>query len=268
VGSGQQSPVIGLAHVNGADLYYETAGVGEPLVLLHGFTLDHRMWDAQFMVFADRFQVVRYDLRGFGRSSLPDGKPYRAADDLRGLLSFLNLGPAHLLGLSMGGGEAIRFALSYPELTRSLIVSDSILGGYTWDSLGRDLKTVWSLGQNSGIEAAKAHWLGLDLFAPANRLPDVAASLQQMVGDYSGWHWQNNDSAEELVPPPIEQLEKIVAPFLAIVGELDLPDFQAIGALLAQRVPGGKLAILPGAGHMANMEAPEEFSRTVLDFLA
>lgn len=90
------------AEVNGTCLYYEVAGSGEPLVLIHGFSLDTRMWDDQFGVFSRSYQVIRYDVRGFGRSAVPEEDSYTHADDLKRLLEYLGISTPHLLGLSMG----------------------------------------------------------------------------------------------------------------------------------------------------------------------
>src|SRR5438105_4839998 len=93
----------GLAPVNGTQLYYEVTGIGDPLVLIHGFSLDTRMWHAQVPALAAHYRVIAYDLRGFGRSPMSDGTPYQHADDLKGLLDYLSAGPAVLVGLSRGG---------------------------------------------------------------------------------------------------------------------------------------------------------------------
>lgn len=84
-------------------LFCEVAGMGQAVVLLHGFTLDLRMWDDQFLPLAQQFRVVRYDLRGFGRSALPTNAPYSHFEDLKALLDHLGIIQAHLVGLSKGG---------------------------------------------------------------------------------------------------------------------------------------------------------------------
>src|SRR6185436_3073968 len=93
----------GYAPSNGTSLYYEVSGEGEAVVLLHGFSLDHRMWAPQVDALAGRYRVVRYDLRGFGRSA-PSPERFTHADDLLALLDHLHIDRAALVGLSMGGG--------------------------------------------------------------------------------------------------------------------------------------------------------------------
>jgi pimeloyl-ACP methyl ester carboxylesterase len=102
----------GYAEVNGTRLYYETAGAGHPLVLIHGYTLDSRMWDDQFETLSKKYRVLRYDLRGFGKSAYPSpDKSYCHTEDLRALLDYLKISKAYVMGLSMGGGIAVEFTL-------------------------------------------------------------------------------------------------------------------------------------------------------------
>ncbi len=105
--------LTGFANFNGGKLYYEVAGGGTPLVLIHGGLVNSGLWDKQFYAFAEHFRVVRYDVRGFGQSDLPTA-PFSHYDDVRQLLDFLNIDRAAVLGLSMGGAIAIDFALAYP----------------------------------------------------------------------------------------------------------------------------------------------------------
>lgn len=258
----------GIANVNCTRLYYEMAGVGHPLVLIHGNTLDIRMWDDQFEPFARQYQVIRYDMRGYGRSSLPTGEPYAPADDLMALLRHLGLTQAHILGLSRGGLVAIDFALTYPEATDTLIVVDTGLRGFPLEAFETFVSHVRSAGMTSGIAAARQHWLAGALFAPALEQPQVAARLTQMVTDYSGWHWLNNETLRLLEPPPIQQLDTMNVPTLVIVGERDLPDFHAVAGVMHQRIPKASKVVMPGVGHMANMEDPARFNEIVLGFLA
>src|SRR6185436_20780421 len=105
----------GYAEVNKTKLYYEIAGKGEPLVLIHGSFGDRRFWDLQFTELSKKYKVLRYDVRGYGRSALPDStEVYRDSDDLNALMDFLQIKKAHISGLSLGSIVAIDFALAYP----------------------------------------------------------------------------------------------------------------------------------------------------------
>lgn len=118
----------GFCDVNDTKIYYEIAGTGEPLVLIHGWSFDTRCWDNQFDVFADEYRVLRYDLRGFGRSALPDtGMSYSHTEDLVSLLDNLNINKAHILGHSFSGKVAFDFVLNNPEKVIFLILPDAAM---------------------------------------------------------------------------------------------------------------------------------------------
>jgi pimeloyl-ACP methyl ester carboxylesterase len=258
----------GFADVNGTRLYYEMAGSGPALVLIHGHTLDTRMWDDQFEPFARDYRVIRYDQRGYGKSALPTAESYSPADDLMAVLRYLGLSSAHILGQSRGGAGAIDFALTYPEATTTLIAVDAVLRGFQWTSFGTSLAEIHSAGRTSGVEAARQRWLGDALFAASLENPRVAPRLKQIVGAYSGWAWVNNEPLRPLDPPSIQQLDKIRIPTLVVVGDRDVPDFLAIADILHQRIPNASKVVMAGVGHMSNMEDPELFNRIVLSFLS
>ena len=255
----------GFAEVNGTRLYYEIQGAGPALVLIHGNILDHRMWEDQFSHFAQRYSVLRYDARGFGRSALPPSAPYDHADDLRALLRTLGTDHAAILGLSMGGRIAVNFAIRYPEATDALIAVDAGLDGYAFER--PLLADVIAQARCSGVDAARAVWQAHPLLAPASQKPKVAKQLAEMTATYTGWHWLHADPQRSPSPAAIKRLATIRAPTLIVVGERDLSDFHRIAEVLADGIPGAERVVLPGAGHFANMEAPTEFNNVVLSFL-
>ncbi|MDQ2784320.1 MAG: alpha/beta fold hydrolase [Chloroflexota bacterium] len=258
----------GVADVNGTRLYYEVAGTGAPIALIHGFSLDNRMWDDQFAPFAERHRVVRYDVRGFGKSAPFGDAPYTHADDLAALLDHLAIPHAAIIGLSMGGGIAVNFALAYPAMTSALIPVDAVIGGYQWSEAWKTANgSVRPTARSASINAAKQLWLDVALFTPAREQPALDALLAAMVADYSGRHWLGGDPHQNTEPPAIDRLGEIAAPTLVVVGERDMPDFLVVADTLAQRIPGARKIVLPGVGHMANMETPEQFNADVLGFL-
>jgi pimeloyl-ACP methyl ester carboxylesterase len=259
-----------MADVNGTRLYCEVVGSGPPLVLIHGYTLDTRMWDDQTEAFADKYAVIRYDLRGFGRSALPTGEPYAHHDDLKALLECLGIAKAHIVGLSLGGAIAVNFALAHPEATASLVLVDvSGLDGYEWpEELDRWFTAIHAAARRGDMEQAKQLWLDTEWFTPAREQPEVAARLKEIVSGYSGWHFINADSGQGLNPPANARLGAIRAPTLVIVGERDLPFYNLpLADRLEQGIPHAQKVIIPEAGHMSNMEVPHVFNRIVLSFL-
>ncbi len=240
----------------------DSGGEGVPLVMIHGFSLDLRMWDPQLPALAGR-RVIRYDLRGFGRSSLPTpGETYAHADDLIALLDRLDVGRADLVGLSLGGAIAIDTAMLYPERVRRLVLIDSALAGYPWTAGdGPDFAT-WEIGKQQGIAAARARWMNDPLFTP-----EVAARVRNMVDDYSGWHWANDNPTRVNQPTANDRLADVRAPALVMVGEKDLPDFHRIARRCTAEMPDARLMIVPGAGHLASLEAPDVVNAALVDFL-
>ena len=114
----------GYAEVNNTRLYYEIKGQGDPLVLIHGMNLNHTMWNTQVPEFSKHYKVIRYDLRGYGKSANPkEGESYSNHTDLKTLLDLLNIKKTHLLGLSMGGMICQEFALRYPERLDKLVLT-------------------------------------------------------------------------------------------------------------------------------------------------
>lgn len=258
---------LSLTRGDGGRLRYATAGDGAPVVFIHGFGLDSGMWDPQWQAFARRHRVIRYDLRGYGSSSLPDG-PYSHVDDLLALIDSLGAQPAHLVGLSLGGRVALRVAAQAPGAVRSLILADPAMDGHAWsgDWLRR-WRRMTDAGKGRDVAAAKKLWREHILFEPANRDTQVADALRVMIDRYSGWHFSHEDPGTAPLQPVGQILPSISIPTLVLVGELDLPDFQSIARRLRQELPAAELRTLAGAGHMSNMEAPRVFNELVLHYL-
>ena len=260
------APTNGSFRVDDGEIFFQCAGDGKPVVFLHGFGLDQRMWAPQFEAFRSMFRVIRYDLRGFGRSSLPNAA-YSHEDDLKALLSHLGATPAHVVGVSMGGRMALRFAATYPQLVSSLVLADSALDGYAWSV---DWQKRWDemcqAARGGQVAEARRRWLEHPLFDSARSNPFAGSLLARMIEDYSGWHWHNRDAARVPVPPLAKRLDEIHVPSLVITGERDLSDFQAIAEVLGRGLHRVQRAVIEGAGHMVNVEAPRDFNAALQAF--
>jgi 3-oxoadipate enol-lactonase len=240
----------------GGELYYEAESDGVAVVLVHGLALDARMWDDQVPALKDIARVVRYDVRGFGRSTRDADTSYSHADDLWRLLDHLEIDTAVLVGLSMGGRIVVEAALAAPERVRALVLLDAVLDGVPWDpDSQRGLRAVGEGLRADGLDGAKAAWLRHGVFVPAQGTPAVARRLAEMVGDYSGVNWT---SADPHAPHPntIELLATIAAPTTVVIAELDVPCFHEMSDVLTTRIPNARKVTVPGVGHMVNMEAP------------
>ncbi len=258
---------LGRCKLSDGHLYFETAGHGENIVFLHGFGLDSRMWAPQFEVLQSEYRVIRYDLRGFGRSSLPPKNGYAHEDDLSALLEELGGKPAHVVGFSAGGGVALRFTLAFPEAVRSLVLADSTIDGHAWSPEWQSRWDAIRAAARAGqLTEAKALWLEHPLFDGVRTDKTRAALLGRMINDYSGWHWLNRDTARLPSIPPSEYIKGIRVPTLVVIGERDLPDFQRIADYLASCIPTASRLGIRDSGHIVNLEAESEFMSGLLAF--
>jgi len=260
----------GYAEVNGTRLYYEIAGQGYPLVLIHGYTLDNRMWKNQFNTLSQHYKVIKYDLRGFGKSDSPaPGQQYCHTEDLKALLDHLKVPRAYVMGLSMGGGIAVEFTLVHPEMVLALIPVDSTLGGFNYsDEFNAIFDELFTTFSEEGLGPAKRVWMECPLFKPISEIEEAASRFSEMVSDYSGWHWSTgSDSMQSITPAAIGRLGEINVPVLVVVGERDLSDFHNIARVMERDIPNARLTVIDSVGHMSNMENPESFNREITSFL-
>jgi pimeloyl-ACP methyl ester carboxylesterase len=257
--------VDGFAEVNGTRLYFEVHGEGTPILLLHGFTLDRRMWRAQIEALAARFQVVAYDARGFGRSAMPTAAPYKHCEDAAALCEHLRLGPVVAVGHSIGAHQMLELTLSRPDLVRGYVgVNPSGLAGIPFPpEVVALFAAIRSAGKSEGIEAAKRVWVRGGWFAPARERPELARELDAILADYSGWHWQNDNPAKTIDPPAAERLGDVHVPSLVVHGERDLPYNDEVARALIAGIRGSKLLRLASASHMANMEEPTAVNEAI-----
>ena len=255
-----------MAAVNGTSLYYEIQGKGHPLVLIEGGQLDLRMWDDQFSELSKNYQVIRYDLRGFGRSG-ESGASYQAHEDLRALLDTLAIEQIHLVGLSGGGRIAIDFALEYPERVSSLVLASPGLSGFNWSGFDW-FNPIWEAIQDGDSIRAAELWLESPYMAPAMEQDELADRLRNLAVENSRV-WAHPDTKEApLSPPAVGRLDELRAPTLLLVGSRDIPDIHKIvQLLLAADIPDVRRVIFEGSGHMVNMEQPEMFNKVLMDFL-
>ncbi|MCU0644886.1 MAG: alpha/beta hydrolase [bacterium] len=257
----------GMAEVNRTSLYYEMMGEGQPLVLIHGGLLDSRMWDGQFKAFSPGYNVIRYDIRGYGKSALPKGK-YSHVKDLQGLLKFLGIEQAHIIGLSLGGTIAIDFALDYPGKVSSLILVSAVPVGLRTldDELTRETLAIYELARNNNSKEAIARWLDHPVF---KTIPlKSRKKIQKMISDNLPSWMLPQDSMIWSSPPAAERLSKIKASTLIIVGEKDVPDILSAADLLENKIGVAIKMSIADAGHHINIEKPRQFNSIVLDFLS
>jgi pimeloyl-ACP methyl ester carboxylesterase len=253
--------------VDGGHLYYEVRGRGPTVVLIHGGFGDHRMWNAQFEALARDFRVVRYDHRGFGRSSRPE-KAYSPVADLLALLDRLEAKTAHLVGNSMGGTLAIDFVLLHPDRVGRLVVVASGANGFPIppEALEKTLE-VFRTAKEKGTKPAAELWLQHPMVAVTSRDPATRGLLRKMVVEnreiFLMEHWPD----EPMDPQASARLTEVKAPTLLILGERDTDLVDSIGRATAKGIPGARLETVAGADHLPQMDKPVEVGRLLTDFL-
>lgn len=258
---------------NGIAIYYEdTGGDGDPVVLIHGHSVDLRMWTAQTRALVEAgYRVISYDVRGHGRSAAPDeGYNWPVyAEDLRWLLDALGVGSAHPAGFSMGGGIALQFALDHPRRTRSLTLVDTAVPGFAYseDFATTVAALVAAVRADGWRSAAERLWLPHPLFDGLRRHPAAFAAVREMVMQFPARDYLVEPAAPA-GPEAIARLGELRAPVLVLVGAEDLEDFRLAAELVAANAPRARLAVVPGCGHLLPLECPAELNRRLLAFLA
>ncbi len=258
------------ALVNGAHLHYVQAGQGAPLILIHGYPLDHTLWRPQIDGLADLARVVALDLRGFGQSDAPDGACTMDmnADDLRALMDILRIERAVLCGLSMGGYVALAFWRKYASRVRALILVDTRAGADVPATRQARLDMVEQVKQHGSAPAADAMLPRLLAESTRQSRPGLVESVRAMMLRQrpTGIIGAQLGMAER--PDSTPALPAINVPTLAIFGAEDvITPAETDGRALASAIPGAKLVVIPNAGHLSNLEQPEAFNAAARKFL-
>jgi pimeloyl-ACP methyl ester carboxylesterase len=263
----------GFASIDNAKIYYETAGKGIPLVMIHAGVADSRQWNNEFTAFAQSYQVIRYDMRGYGKSEPVEGE-FSHMSDLASLLDALEIHDSVvLMGCSMGGGLAMDFALTYPARARALIMVDSGPSG-----LELDVATP-----SKFAEAEKAFEEGnLDLVAEIetqiwfdgmDRTPhQVNPAMRSLLYDMdrlalSHEVRQLGKRLPNSQTPAFDRLGDLDIPVLVIVGAHDTAYILAAADYMIDKIRSAKKATIEDAAHLPNMDQPHEFQEIVKDFL-
>ncbi|GCE30961.1 hydrolase [Dictyobacter alpinus] len=255
----------------GERLYYEVAGSGHPLLLIHAGIADSRMWDEQFDFFASHYRVISFDLRGYGRTELPAGKVSNHADAAN-LLRHLHVEKAYVLGVSFGGKVALDFALAYPDMVAGLVLVAPSISGRPPAEQERQFAVEENkyLAKDDLIGATELNlrmWVDGPYRTPEQVSPAVRERVRQM--QMHAFTIPVPEEAENipLTPPAVDRLSEISTPTLLIVGDLDIPDKLVIVDELTRGIAGARQVHIPQTAHMPGMEKPEEFNHIVLDFL-
>lgn len=258
---------MAFAEVNGQRLYYEdTGGNGPVVVFSHGLLMDHDMFAPQVAAFRDRFRCIIWDERGHGQTAVAQPEPfsyYDSADDLAALLTHLGIDKAVLVGMSQGGFLSLRCALTHPSRVSALVMLDS--------QAGAELEEKVPMYQQL-----------IGTFMTQGLTPEVGATIAQIIlgEDYAdsefwkdkwrtmspaniGNNFQTLASRDDLT----DRLPEVTQPTLIIHGDADIAIPLERAQVMADEIPEAELAVIPGAGHAANLSHPDAVNRALGDFL-
>jgi 3-oxoadipate enol-lactonase len=258
---------------DGASLHHEVAGEGPTLTLLHPGLWDMRTWDREVTSFADAgYRVVRYDARGYGRSSRPEpGAAYSHVRDLEALLDATDVVQTALIGCSMGGGIELDFILEHPERVWAVVLAAPALGGFE----PTEEEEEWDANAYGPVEEAveagdlqRALDLELGIWAPLGTEDERGRLIRDIAFDNIHQLTMDESGKERIDPPAAHRLGELDVPTLILDAEHDPPYHHRIADLLAREIIGAHSVVVEGADHVINIRQPERFDELVLPFLA
>jgi pimeloyl-ACP methyl ester carboxylesterase len=264
---GKEHTAMPQRSLSGTTLNYEEKGTGKPLVLLHGFPLDSRIWREQVAALSDRFRVITPDLRGFGQSKSADPFTMESlADDVHALLTGLGALPAVLGGLSMGGYVALAYAKKYPTGLRGLVLIDTKAEGDTPEGKQGREKMI-ELARSQGTKAVADQMMPKMLAPDADKSrPQVKRELDQIMNSQTPLTIEHALAAMRDRPDSVADLPSIATPTLVIVGEHDAITPPAGAERMSNAIPKSSYVVVRGAGHMAPMEQPQQVTDALRRF--
>lgn len=259
--------------VPGGRLYFEVEGhaAARPLTLIHAGVANLRMWDEHVPVFvAAGYRVIRYDTRGFGRTT-SDDVSFSNRDDLKDLMDHLGVTRTALVGLSRGGTIALDFALEYPDRVNALVIASTGPSGFEFPE--PELDATWAALER--LEAAENWDAVVDLETrlwtdgpgqPEDRVPSAMRERMRAM-NRDNHRGQGYGQPRPLEPPAVGRLAEVAVPALILWGDLDVPGVPPGSEAMAAGIRDSRKHVFAGAAHMINLEQPELFERLVLEFL-
>ncbi len=252
--------------VGDIQMYYEIQGKGQPLVLIHGLGSSTQDWDAQVAEFANSYQVITFDLRGHGQSDKPEG-PYTMSmysDDVAKLLDALKIGPAHIVGVSLGGGIAFQFAIDHPDKTKTVTIVNSAPTLGDPAQARPEIERRVAIVQQAGMRA-----MGQALAPALFPKPEHAALRETFIEA-----WAQNDPRAYIAATRsmldwnvVPQLGMIRCPVLVIAADQDYSPV-AVKEAYVKLMPNAKLVVIADSHHGVPVERPAEFNKVLGEFLA
>lgn len=254
--------------INDITLAYSDTGSGLPIVFLHAFPLNRTMWAQQEAALSPQFRVVTIDLRGHGESDAPlwHYSLDQAADDVRALLDHLSITQALFVGLSMGGYILLAFYRRYADRVKGMVLADTRAQADTPEGKAGRFQMAQIAYKQGPSAIADIMIPKLLSSATIQTRPEIAQRVRTMIegNQMSGIVGDLMAMAERRDSVPL--LKQIACPTQIIVGELDQATPPADAKLMAEQIPHARLAVIPNAAHLANLEQPDAFTRLIEEF--
>ncbi len=252
---------------------YTDEGTGRPVVLLHGHTLDRRVWLPVVPHLLEAgLRVIRPDLRGHGQSTRPDSGYHFSHHlaDLVGLLDAVDVDRAAVIGFSFGGGVALELAVTQPSRISAMGLVAPVMPDRPFEpAFMESLREVARTIRSQGVSAAMAGpWASNPLFAHSFTKAGIREAVAAMVANFPGAEFlaTQRDRVERdwMIP---ERLGEITAPTAVMVGEMEMPGFKAFAEEAAGGIPGSTLEVVPDCGHLLPLEAPDAVAKMIIGLL-
>lgn len=270
-------PISVYAPVYKGSLYYEVAGSGQPLLLIHAGVADCSMWDAQMDLFSRSYRVIRYDTRGFGQSRT-ETTQFSNRQDIMDLFKHLGVEKAGIIGISRGGQIAIDFTLEHPECVSALVAVAAGISGFEYQGgddpqarhefeLFNHMDELWEKKAWDELTDLQVRVWADGPSQPEGRAPVAIRDYMRKIVRASFDRQDGQATPLPLEPPAIKRLSEIHQPSLILVGEYDSTGELAAADELECQIPLSRKVGIPGAAHMIPMERPELFNEVVLGFL-
>lgn len=258
--------IVRIIQASGIQFHARQRGDEPRVLFLHGFASDLHTWDRLWAELGDALPALRYDLRGFGKSTHGDERPFSHADDLHNIVDALGTDIVDLVGVSMGGGIALNFTLDNPQRVRRLVLISPSLVAWEWSEEWRELwQPIVERARAGALEEARRMWWRHPLFA-TTRASAAAPSLRESIMRFSGDQWLRDNHRPML--PDVDRIHMLETRTLLLTGDRDLEDFRLIAALL--EAAAGNLSRIdhPGLGHLLHMEDAAGCAGEILAFLS
>jgi 3-oxoadipate enol-lactonase len=255
--------------INGINVDYRDEGYGTPVIFIHAFPLNQTMWDEQLAALKNHCRAITLDLRGFGNSDVPAG-PYsmdQMASDVRALMSALDIDRATLVGLSMGGYVSLAFYRNYPDAVRAMVLADTRASADTHEARERRMKSA-ERAEREGAGAIADDMVPVALArSTVEGRPEIVERMRAMAEANSpeGIAAAQRGMAERRDSTYI--LAAIDFPTLVIVGSEDALTPVSESEALRDGIPGARMRVIEGAGHLSNLERPQEFNSILIEFI-